>query len=89
DQQVINNFENDKAYVSLQWLVKQVRRGLVIRHLLRIRYTSMGSIHYLAVLPDGRYICNCCMPLNLGIPCQYYFRAWIDVQGLPFHISLI
>lgn len=27
----------------------------------------MDSVHYLAVLPDGRYICNCCMPLNLGI----------------------
>ncbi|KAJ6543270.1 hypothetical protein DFH09DRAFT_1088967 [Mycena vulgaris] len=49
----------------------------------------MGSIHYLALLPDGRYICNCCMPLNLGIACQHYFHAWIDVQGLPFHISLI
>ncbi|KAJ6560632.1 hypothetical protein DFH09DRAFT_1083506 [Mycena vulgaris] len=49
----------------------------------------MGSVHQLAVLPDGRYICNCCMPLNLGIPCQHYFHAWIDVQGLPFHISLI
>ncbi|KAJ6549139.1 hypothetical protein DFH09DRAFT_1087207 [Mycena vulgaris] len=23
------------------------------------------------------------------IPCQHYFRAWINVQGLPFHISLI
>lgn len=66
-----------------------MKRGLVVRHLLRIRHTSSGSIHYLAVLPDGRYICNCCMPLNLGIPCRHYFRAWIDVQGLPFHISLI
>ncbi|KAJ6501349.1 hypothetical protein DFH09DRAFT_944711 [Mycena vulgaris] len=45
--------------------------------------------YYLAVLPDGRYICNCCMPLNLGIPCRHYYHAWINVQGLPFHISLI
>ncbi|KAJ6487318.1 hypothetical protein DFH09DRAFT_1291526 [Mycena vulgaris] len=27
--------------------------------------------------------------LSMGIPCRHYFRAWIDVQGLPFHISLI
>ncbi|KAJ7207442.1 hypothetical protein GGX14DRAFT_366085 [Mycena pura] len=82
--------DNDRAHVSVQWLVQQVmKRGLVVRHLLRIRHTSSGSVHYLAVLPDGRYICNCCMPLNLGIPCRHYFRAWIDVQGLPFHISLI
>ncbi|KAJ6599702.1 hypothetical protein DFH09DRAFT_901706, partial [Mycena vulgaris] len=70
NEQLINNFDNDKAYVSLQWLVEQVtRRGLGIRHLLHIRHNSMGSVHYLAILPDGRYICNCCIPLNLGIPC--------------------
>ncbi|KAJ6555693.1 hypothetical protein DFH09DRAFT_861686, partial [Mycena vulgaris] len=90
DQQLINNFDDDKAYVSLQWLVEQVtRRGLVIRHLLRIWHTSMGSVHYLAILPDGRCIGNCCMPLNLGIPCRHYFHPWINVQGFPFHISLI
>ncbi|KAJ6597586.1 hypothetical protein DFH09DRAFT_1071585 [Mycena vulgaris] len=25
----------------------------------------------------------------MGIPCRHYFRPWINVQGLPFHISLI
>ncbi|KAJ6566610.1 hypothetical protein B0H19DRAFT_1257811 [Mycena capillaripes] len=29
------------------------------------------------------------MPSNLGIPCRHFFRARIDVQNLPFHISLI
>ncbi|KAJ6573820.1 hypothetical protein DFH09DRAFT_1078785 [Mycena vulgaris] len=29
------------------------------------------------------------MPLNLGIPCRNYFHTWINVQGLPFQISLI
>ncbi|KAJ7858552.1 hypothetical protein B0H13DRAFT_2571422 [Mycena leptocephala] len=27
------------------------------------------------------------MPANLGIPCRHFFRIWIDVQNLPFHIS--
>ncbi|KAJ7820287.1 hypothetical protein B0H13DRAFT_2377898 [Mycena leptocephala] len=26
---------------------------------------------------------------NLGIPCRHFFRIWVDVQNLPFHISLI
>ncbi|KAJ6520974.1 hypothetical protein DFH09DRAFT_1098052 [Mycena vulgaris] len=25
----------------------------------------------------------------MGIPCRHCFRTWINVQGLPFHISLI
>ncbi|KAJ7440881.1 hypothetical protein FB451DRAFT_1344062 [Mycena latifolia] len=87
---MINDFANDQAHVSVKWLIEQVtKRGIAVRHLLRVKHTSAGSIHYIAVLPDGRYICNCCMPLNLGIPCRHYFRIWIDVQGLPFHISLI
>ncbi|KAJ7790346.1 hypothetical protein B0H14DRAFT_2396491, partial [Mycena olivaceomarginata] len=35
------------------------------------------------------YVCDCCMPSNLGVPCRHYFRIWIDVQNMPFHISLI
>ncbi|KAJ6540388.1 hypothetical protein B0H19DRAFT_959598, partial [Mycena capillaripes] len=50
---------------------------------------STGTFHYVVVLSDGRYICDYCMPANLGIPCRHYFRIWIDVQNLPFHISLI
>ncbi|KAF7344160.1 SF3b1 domain-containing protein [Mycena venus] len=41
------------------------------------------------ILSDGRYVCDCCMPSNLGIPCRHYFRIWVDVQNMPFHISLI
>ncbi|KAJ7159151.1 hypothetical protein C8R43DRAFT_861126, partial [Mycena crocata] len=86
----INTFENDKAHISVKWLIALVtKRGLAVRHLLRIMHESTGASHYLAVLPDGRYVCDCCMPSNLGIPCRHYFRAWVDVQNLPFHISLI
>ncbi|KAJ7820499.1 hypothetical protein B0H13DRAFT_1660852 [Mycena leptocephala] len=90
NEHMINTFENDNAHVSIRWLIQQVsQRGLEVRHLLRVRHTATGTLHYMAVLPDGRYICNCCMPSNLGIPCRHYFRIWIDVEGLPFHISLI
>ncbi|KAJ7277044.1 hypothetical protein C8J57DRAFT_1061554, partial [Mycena rebaudengoi] len=88
--QMINIFENDRANVSVNWLIEQVtKRGLIVRHLLRVKHTATSALYYIVVLPDGRYLCNCCMPLNIGIPCRHYFRIWIDVQGLPFHISLI
>ncbi|KAJ6482220.1 hypothetical protein C8R47DRAFT_982076, partial [Mycena vitilis] len=88
--QIINTFDNDKAHVSVQWLIALVtKRGLTIRHLLRVKHESTGVVHYVAVLSDGRYICDCCMPSNFGIPCRHFFRIWIDVQNLPFHISLL
>jgi hypothetical protein len=49
----------------------------------------IGAVPYVAVLSDGHYICDCCMPANLGIPCRHFFRIWINVQNLPFHISHI
>ncbi|KAJ7205782.1 hypothetical protein GGX14DRAFT_397480 [Mycena pura] len=89
-QQMLNLFNNDKAHVSMQWLISLVtKRGLVVRHILLVKHESTGVMHYVAVLPDGRYICDCCMPSNLGIPCRHFFRIWTDVQNLPFHISLI
>ncbi|KAJ7128294.1 hypothetical protein C8R46DRAFT_1015544, partial [Mycena filopes] len=88
--QMLNIFDNDKAHVSVQWLIALItKRGLAVRHLLRVKHESTGVVHYIAVLSDGRYVCDCCMPSNLGIPCRHFFRIWVDVQNLPFHISLI
>ncbi|KAJ6553225.1 hypothetical protein B0H19DRAFT_899300, partial [Mycena capillaripes] len=88
--QMFNTFNNDKAHISVKWLIQLVtKRGLSIRHLILVKHESTGTGHYISILSDGRYICDCCMPSNLGIPCRHFFRAWIDVQNLPFHISLI
>ncbi|KAJ7788155.1 hypothetical protein B0H14DRAFT_3095201 [Mycena olivaceomarginata] len=88
--QMLNTFNNDKARISVRWIIALVtKRGLSVRHLLRVKHESTGAVHYIAVLSDGRYVCDCCMPSNLGIPCRHYFRIWIDVQNMPFHISLI
>ncbi|KAJ7252654.1 hypothetical protein C8J57DRAFT_1077321 [Mycena rebaudengoi] len=86
---MFNSFQNDKD-ISVRWLIELViKRGLVIRHLLIVRHKSTGTFHYIAILSEGRYICDCCMPANIGIPYRHYFRIWIDVQKLPFHISFI
>jgi hypothetical protein len=86
---MLDLFNNDKAHVSLQWLIAlTTKRGLIVRHLLRVKHESTGAVHYV-VLSDGCYICDCCMPANLGIPCRHFFRIWIDVQNPPFHISHI
>lgn len=87
---MINTFENDAAYISTGWLLQLIkRRGLEVQHILRITHKATGKVHHLVILQDKRYICDCCMGLNLGIPCRHYFTAWTSVQGLPFHIGLV
>ncbi|KAJ7211727.1 hypothetical protein GGX14DRAFT_362350 [Mycena pura] len=85
---MLNGFINDKARVSIKWLLQLVR-GLTVRHILEIKHESTGVFHFLAILTDGRSLCDCCMQSNLGIPCRHYFRAWIDIKKLPFHLSFV
>ncbi|KAJ7936500.1 hypothetical protein B0H13DRAFT_1589557 [Mycena leptocephala] len=71
---MLNFFNNDKAHVSFQWLLALVtKRGPMVRHLLLVKHESTGAVHYVAVLSDGRYVCDCCMPANLSIPCRHFF----------------
>lgn len=87
---MMSTFENDAAYISTRWLLQLVKgQGLEVRHILRIIHKATGKVHYLVLLQDKRYICDCCMGINLGIPCRHYFAAWTNVQNLPFHIGLV
>lgn len=63
--------------------------GLGVQQLLRISHMSGGQPHYLALLGEGRYICDCCMGVNIGVPCRHYFQALTAVPGLLFNIALI
>lgn len=85
-----NTFENDKAHISTSWLLPLVTgRGLKVQHLLKIIHLGGGSVHYIALLSDHRYVCTCCMGLNLGVPCRHYFQALTTVKSLRFHIGLL
>lgn len=87
---MINNYSNDKAYISTKWLLRLITgRGLQVTHLLKIKHLGTGAVHILALLSDGRYICDCLMGINLGIPCRHFFRALIDAKSLQFHIGMI
>ncbi|KAF9539207.1 hypothetical protein CPC08DRAFT_651250 [Agrocybe pediades] len=87
---MLSDFSNDKAHISTKWMHQLViSQGLVIDYVLHIRYKSTGSSHYLMILSDKRYICDCCMGVSLGIPCRHYFQAWTTFKGLPFSLGLI
>ncbi|KAJ6452557.1 hypothetical protein C8R47DRAFT_998081, partial [Mycena vitilis] len=85
-----NDFSNDSAYIATRFLLRLIReQGVVPTHLLKIVHRETGATHIIALLPDGRYVCDCCMGSNVGVVCRHWFVAWVKVPGLPFHISLI
>ncbi|KAJ8588723.1 hypothetical protein M405DRAFT_739760 [Rhizopogon salebrosus TDB-379] len=87
---MINNFKNDEAYISTKWLLRLITsRGLEIQHLLKIVNRGTKTTHFLAILPNDRYLCDCCMGMNLGIPCRHYFQVLTKMSTLSFHIGLV
>jgi hypothetical protein len=89
-QHMVNTFANNDTYISTKWLLQLLAgHGLHVEQLLRIIHLSGGQPHYLALLGDGRYVCDCCMGINLGIPCRHYFQALTTVPGLRFSVALV
>lgn len=87
---MINNFSNDYARLSIKWLFRLIDgRGLKVKHLLEVAHLGKGVVHYLAILGDGHYICDCCMGSNLGVPCRHYLQVLTKVQGMKFNIGLV
>ncbi|KAJ7275684.1 hypothetical protein C8J57DRAFT_1061696 [Mycena rebaudengoi] len=87
---MLNTFENDTVYISAKWLINLVKqRGLRVKHLVRVAHRATGAIHYVVLLRDGRYMCDCCMDQNLGLVCRHYFILWVTIQDLQFHLSFI
>jgi hypothetical protein len=87
---MINTFEDDKAYIGAKWLINLIRqRGLHVKHVIRVVHRSTGTPHYVVLLRDGRYLCDCCMDTNLGLVCRHFFVLWVTIQDLSFHLSLI
>ncbi|KDQ25024.1 hypothetical protein PLEOSDRAFT_1046958 [Pleurotus ostreatus PC15] len=86
----LNTFQNDNTYISTQFLLRLITgRGYCVKYLFRIQRIATNATHILAVLTDGRYICDCCMGLNLGVPCRHFWCAMTHVQSLGFHIGMV
>jgi hypothetical protein len=87
---MVNRFENDNSYIGTAWLLRLAQgRGLQVLHLLRITHLGHGTTHILAILPGNQYVCDCCMGMNIGIPCRHYFQALSVVKNLSFIIGVV
>ena len=47
------------------------------------------TVHFVVIFSETEYICDCCMGLNLGIPCWHYFQVLLKAPKLWFHIGLV
>ncbi|KIO19278.1 hypothetical protein M407DRAFT_82992 [Tulasnella calospora MUT 4182] len=65
---------SDSAYVSLPWLLHQLitlHLAGSLKHLVKVVFSgsTTKSEHSVIILDDYRYLCDCCMGSNLGVPC--------------------
>ena len=87
---MVNDFQNDNAHISTVFLLRLIRgRGLVIQHLIRVTHKGTGTLHVLALLPNENYVCDCCMGMNLGLPCRHYFAVLSTMKTLKFHLGVV
>ncbi|KAG0691719.1 hypothetical protein DFH29DRAFT_986169 [Suillus ampliporus] len=87
---MVNNFGNDAVHISTKWLLRLLAsHGLEVLHLLKIINLGTHATHFLAILPDNLYACDCCMGMNLGILCCHYFQALTRMPALSFHVGLV
>ncbi|PBK75372.1 hypothetical protein ARMSODRAFT_876784, partial [Armillaria solidipes] len=87
---IISPFTNDKTCISTKWLLRQINGcGLPVQHLLQVIHLDTAAAHYLALLPDNLYVCDCCMGLNLGIPCRHYFQVLSMSPNMQFNLGII
>ncbi|TEB20381.1 hypothetical protein FA13DRAFT_242387 [Coprinellus micaceus] len=90
ETKMMNTFKNDAAHISPCWLLQRaIHRGLNVTHIIRITHLSSRMPHYLLVLSNDQYMCDCAMGLNLGLPCRHFFHAWTTFKGLCFQLGLI
>jgi hypothetical protein len=47
------------------------------------------ALHMVTILNDENYICDCCMGLNLGLPCHHYFQVLNVMNTLKFNLGVI
>lgn len=93
-QRIINPYLSDNTYIATPWLIHLILAcRLKIRHIIKVTFSSnqAATQHIVVILDHDRYLCDCCMGVNLGIPCRHYFAVLRAMGGvnMTFSLSLI
>lgn len=92
-QHMIPRNTSDTSYIATTWLIHQVlERRLNIQHILRVSFDGRArSQRLVLLLSHDRYLCECCMGINIGIPCRHYFAVLRGMRSarMCFHIGLV
>lgn len=64
-----------------------------VKHVVKVSFsgTNTSSEHLVLLLDHDRYLCDCCMGVNLGIPCSHFWAVFWHARGLNvvFNLGLI
>ncbi|KAF8967920.1 hypothetical protein BDZ97DRAFT_1801956 [Flammula alnicola] len=85
--EMIIDFSNDRVYISTKWLLRINGRGLRVEQLLLVKRIGTAAEHYVALLEDNQYVCDCGMGTSLGLPCHHFFQVPSKTPSLHFDIG--
>ncbi|KAF8805822.1 hypothetical protein BYT27DRAFT_7032784, partial [Phlegmacium glaucopus] len=85
----LNHFENDASHIGTRYLLHLIHREGHDSSSQTFTHKGLGTTHILSLLPNDQYVCDCCMGMNLGIPCWHYFQALSVVRNLHFILGVI
>ncbi|KAF8319136.1 hypothetical protein DL93DRAFT_2054055 [Clavulina sp. PMI_390] len=91
---LVDNFadDHDILRISTAHLI-QLTTDFVgpVQSLYRITLAAANvtSVHFIALVDSGRFVCDCLMKENVGIPCRHYFLLLRKRQGeVVFHLGM-
>ncbi|KAG0693356.1 hypothetical protein DFH29DRAFT_1039704 [Suillus ampliporus] len=87
EMRMVNDFGNDAVHIGTKWLLQLLAScGLEVLHLLKIINLGTHATHFLAILPDNLYACDCCMALSFHvglIRARWYQDQSLGVTSVP------
>lgn len=74
----------------MAYIIHQVLdHRLDVRFIVQVTLPGTLAQHIVLVLDHDRHLCDCCMAINLGLPCQHYFATLSVMVGMHFYLSTI
>lgn len=84
--------EQDILRISTVYLIELATEFIgPVTALYRITLAAANvtAVHFIAVVDSGRFLCDCLMHVNSGIPCRHYFCLLRRSQGrVAFHLGM-
>ncbi|KIY60829.1 hypothetical protein CYLTODRAFT_322716, partial [Cylindrobasidium torrendii FP15055 ss-10] len=80
-------FTDDNVFVGTPHLFSHISQyNLHILNMFKVWHRGYPAEHYVIIFADGQFVCDCAMPMNLGIPCHHLYAIWTHVSAVRFNL---